>query len=105
MEQAKVNQVKKQAKKANPVDLNTYNRYMELKFLESAGVKLKEEIKQEIIKLEKEIKNCSGKKSIRTRTAAIDNEIVKLIEGIPVPLEVQEIIEKSDKPEFYFGKV
>lgn len=81
-----------------------YNTYTSLKFMELSGAKLTIESKKELLQIEKELKACTGKKPVRTVNAAIGNEIVKLVEGIPVPASIEKIIEESKSDLYYFGK-
>jgi hypothetical protein len=72
--------------------------------MELSGAKLTIESKKELLQIEKELKACTGKKPVRTVNAAIGNEIVKLVEGIPVPASIEKIIEESKSDLYYFGK-
>lgn len=88
----------------NPVDKAKYDKYIGFKFTELSGAKLKNEAIKEMNDLEAELKQCSGVIPIRTVTAAIDNEVVKMAEGVPLPECYAEIINKSKKPEYYLGE-
>jgi len=85
------------------VDPSAYERYVSLKFIEISGAKLTPEVQKELIELEAELKKCSGKKPVRTVNAAIDNEIVKLVEGIPVPEFIETLIKEKGCSAYYFG--
>lgn len=96
------------SKPENNVDAGKYAQYCSIKFLElsfkGTEQQLKKEDKDKMLALESELKQCNGKKPIRTITAAIDNEIVKLVEGVPVPKNIEEIVLKCKSPEYYFGE-
>lgn len=94
-------QKKPEAKAKKPVDLGTYNKYISLKFLDLSGAKLKDQAKDELQKLEKSLLNCSGKKAKLTVNAAIGNEIVKLVKDIPIPKEIEKIINSCKNPGYY----
>jgi hypothetical protein len=87
--------------KGKPVDLVTYKKYTDLKFIALSGAKLTDAAKKELAELEKEVKACSGKVAKRTVRAAIMNEQVLLVEGMPMPAEVLEIIGKCKTPNYY----
>jgi hypothetical protein len=97
------NQEQSSKQKKQKVDPGKYSRYVALKFAEISGTKLKEQQKKELESLEKEIKSCSGKKPNKTTTAAISNELVKLVEGAPVPEFIEKLIDGCINPNFYFG--
>jgi predicted nucleic acid-binding Zn-ribbon protein len=86
-----------------PVDKATYDRYTALKFLELSGTKLKEDHVKELVDLEKTLKACSGVIPIRTVTAAISNEKVRLVEGVPIPEAYAKIIASCKNPAYYIG--
>lgn len=90
------------------VDKATYDRFTSLKFLQLSFIdsdqKLEEKDKKELEALEKELKICDGKKSIRTQRAAINNEQVLIVEGIPLPAEYLTIIMNSKNPAYYIGE-
>ncbi len=92
-------------KELKPVNKSDYDRYTDLKFLELSETKLSEEAKKELKELEKELLLCKGRKSVRTVRAAIDNEQALLVNGIPVPVEIQKLIEDKGKTTaaYYFG--
>lgn len=83
------------------VDLGTYKKYTDLKFISLSGAKLTDAAKKELAELEAEVKSCDGKKAKRTVRAAIMNEQVLLVEGMPIPSEYVEIINKCKTPEYY----
>ena len=93
-------------KQKSPADVDPvkYDRYTKLKLLDLSGTKLTDEVKKELSDLEKELKACSGKKPIRTVTAAIGNERTVLIEGIPVTKEIEKFVKDVKATEYYFGK-
>ncbi len=98
---------KKQPKaETKPVDLANYNKFTDLKFLELSGAKLKDEQKKELTELEKELKSCTGKVPVRSVRAAIKNEIALLVEGIPVPEEIEKLIVGAGEKAvlYYFGE-
>ena len=97
-------QQKKVVKAVKLVDKATYDKYTSLYFLKMSGAKLTEDAERELKALENEIKNCSGKMPIRTVRAAIRNEQVLMIEGIPLPEEYLQIIKTDKTPEYYLGK-
>jgi hypothetical protein len=98
---AEAKEKKQPEKKSKPVDLNTYKKYTDLKFIALSGAKLTEAAKKELAELEAAVKAGTGKKSKRTVRAAIANEQVLLVEGIPMPAEVLAILEKCKTPEYY----
>lgn len=95
-------QEQKQDKEEKLADKATYDKYTSLKFLQLSGAKLKDDTLKELKELEAELKQCSGKISKKTVRAAIQNEQVLLVEGMPIPAEYVDIIEKCSKPEYYF---
>jgi hypothetical protein len=107
MEQQEIQPVQeiqpKNTKKLPPVDKATYDKYTSLKFSELSGIKLEKIKADELSELEKQLLKCSGKKPIRTQRAAINADQVLIVEGIPLPVEYQEIIENSSNPAYYFG--
>jgi hypothetical protein len=98
-------EVQEQPKKKQPskkaVDQAKYDKFTNLKFTAISGTKLSEEIKKEMAELEAELKGCLGKIPIRTVRAAIKNEQILLVEGIPVPENIENIVVNSV---YYFGK-
>lgn len=88
---------------AKPVDKSTYDKFTSLKFIELSGVKLTDEAKKELKELETELKGCTGTAPIRTQRAAIMNEQVLIVEGIPLPYCYLEIIKASKNPAYYIG--
>jgi hypothetical protein len=100
----KLEQPENESSKQATVDKKKYDKYVDLKLIQLAKTKLTEQSKAELIELEKELKQCSGEVPILTRTAAIRNEIVKMIEGIPMPKEYSDIIYTNNVQSFYLGK-
>ena len=96
--------LKERKPKKQPVDAGKYSRYTQLKFVELSGTKLKEESQKEMNALEAELKACTGAVPIRTQRAAISNEQVLLVEGVPVPEAIAKIIASSKNPEYYTGE-
>jgi hypothetical protein len=90
-------------KSEQPVDKAVYDKYTSLKFLQLSGAKLEEKVKKELDSLEQGLKNCSGKIPIRTVRAAINNEQVLIVEGIPLPEDYTKIVQSCKNPEYYFG--
>ena len=74
-----------------------YDRYTDLKFIELDGGKLKEPIKKELGELEEELKDYPGKKGKVTKTRACGAEIVKIVEGIPLPDEYYKILKAANR--------
>ena len=95
---------KEKKPKKLPVDPGKYSRYTALKFVELSGTKLKEESQKELNALEKELKTCSGVIPVRTQRAAIGNEQVLLVEGVPVPEKIANLIASSKNPDYYTKK-
>jgi hypothetical protein len=99
--------------KPGPVDKTIYDRYTALKFLEIAlidssnedpsKIKLPDHVKKELTDLEAEIMKCDGVKPIKTMTAAIGHEVIKMVKGVPMPKEYSDIIQNSAKPDYYLG--
>jgi hypothetical protein len=91
----------------NPVDEEKYAQYCRIKFLELSFTgteqQLKKEDKDKMLSLESELKECSGSVPNKTVTAAINNEIVKLVKGVPVPKSIEKIVQSCKTPEYYFG--
>ena len=54
-----------------------------------------------MLELEKELLACEGFKPKMTRRAAIHNEQVLLVEGIPLPDEYLKIIKSDKNKDFY----
>jgi hypothetical protein len=106
--QPKAQPVRKQ-KEAESVKLThaehkaKYDQFISLKFLELSGAKLTEEKSKANAVLEAELMQCSGVKPIKTMTAAIGNEIVRMIAGLPLPEHYEEIIRRSTNPAHYIG--
>lgn len=94
---------KTKEKKLKPVDKATYDKFTSLKFIELSGVKLTDEAKKELKELETELKGCTGTAPVRTQRAAIMNEQVLIVEGIPMPACYLEIINASKNPAYYIG--
>jgi hypothetical protein len=85
----------------NSVNKALYDKYTSLKFIQLSGAKLKDEALKEIKELENELKKCDGYKAKKTVRAAIANEQVLLVEGMPIPDEYFDIIVKSINPDYY----
>ena len=81
----------------SPASKKNYDRYTQLKFIQLDGGKLKEEILKELNELEKELLSCSGKKGKVTKTRACGAEIVKIVEGIPLPDEYYKILKAANR--------
>lgn len=100
-------QPKKQKKEKSEqvtVDEGEYNEYTQLKFISFSGTKFTEETKKRLDELEAKIKSCSGKRPIITVRAAIKNEQVLLVQGMPIPEKVYEIIKNADATKYYLGE-
>lgn len=89
--------------KEKPVDPSKYNRFVDLKFIKLEGGQLREDYEKELTELEKELKACSGKKAAKNRTASIGMNVIKFVEGIPVPKSVFDLVPEKDRG-FYFAK-
>lgn len=87
-----------------PVDEAEYNEYTSLKFLELSGTKLKDETTARIKELEAKLKSCEGPRPVRTVRAAIKNEQVLLVAGVPIPASVHAIITNSGTEKYYLGE-
>lgn len=103
-ESAKPKQATSKKAEKLPVDEAEYNEYTALKFLEFSGTKLKDETTARIKELEAKLKSCAGSRPIRTVRAAIKNEQVLLVEGVPVPESVLAIIKNSQTENYYLGE-
>jgi len=88
----------------NTVDKSVYDEFTNLKFFELSGVKLNEETAKKLSELEKQVSKFEGPKSLRTQRAAIMNEQVLIVEGMPIPDEYVQIINKSINPSYYIAK-
>jgi len=103
VQKSTANPVPKQpVKEKQAVEQGKYDRYTSLKFLELSGVKLKDANKNELLDLETEIKKCSGKVPNKTVRAAINNEIALLVEGVPVPKSIENLIKNKGVSSYYF---
>ncbi|KKU30852.1 MAG: hypothetical protein UX45_C0033G0001 [Candidatus Uhrbacteria bacterium GW2011_GWF2_46_218] len=85
-----------------PVENVKYDRYTGLKFLELSETKLTEAQIKELAELEVELKAASGFVPVRTVRAAINNEQVLLVQGIPVPAAVSNLVPEKNFL-YYFG--
>ena len=85
------------------VDQSIYDKFTSLKFLELSGAKLTEPAQKELAALEAEVKACKGRKPIRTVRAAINQEILLLVEGIPITAAMEQIIKAKGVEKYYFG--
>ena len=94
---------KQQTGKKQPVDKSKYDQYINLKFLEIVGGQLTKESREELVNLETELKKCTGSIPVKTVTAAIGNEIIRMVAGVPLPEEYATIIKGCKKPEHYLG--
>ena len=92
---------KQEVPEVKKVEKAKYDKYAQLKFIEFSGAKLKAETKKEIDELEAELLACDGAKPKLTQRAAICNEQILLIEGIPLPSCYKEIIKESSNPSYY----
>jgi hypothetical protein len=95
---------KPQQSKGNkkPVNPANYSKFTDLKFLSLSGAKLKEQQEEELKHFEKEIKGCSGPIAKRTVRAAIKNEQVLMVEGLPVPDAIEALIIEEGSQAYYF---
>jgi len=82
------------------VNLGDYEKYCELKFMQLDGARFKDEAKKQLDTLEAKIKSCKGEKPTKTVTASIGMERVRLVAGIPVPVDILKLV--GDKKEYYF---
>jgi len=89
-----------------PVNLQKYERYTSLKFLQVSEAKMKDADIAEMNDLETELKACDGSVPVRTVRAAIKNEICLMVKDVPVPKEIEIIVlEAGDNSKlYYFGK-
>ena len=85
-----------------PVESVKYDRYTGLKFFELSETKLTEAQIKELAELEAELKAASGFIPVRTVRAAINNEQVLLVQGIPVPVSVSGLVPGKNFL-YYFG--
>ena len=107
-EQAKPKETK--PKQKNLVDLTTYEKYTELKFIQLDGGQLVEAKEKELEKLESEVKSCEGlvpndkifKNKAEGLTASFGSVNHRLLKGVPVPKEVSDFI-KTYSNGYYFG--
>lgn len=89
--------------KAKPVEIKLYDAFNDLHFLKLDGAIFTEPAEKEYNQLKKQISACSGKKPKVTKTVSVKGYgIVKLVEGIPVPTEIYQAIEKVKAVKFYF---
>ena len=77
------------------IDLDTYTKYVDLKFLALGEHILSDEKKEELARLEKQVKACSGQKAARTVRAGIGCEQYRLVEGMPMPAEYVKAIKSQ----------
>ena len=92
---------KKAAKKI--VDNAVYVEFINLKFLKVDEHKLTDEAEKRLSELEKEIMSCSGAKSKKTVTAHVGSELLKLVEGFPMPKEYEELIKEQGSENYYIA--
>ena len=97
------NQAEKEPKKNN-VNEAEYSKFIGLKFLESGGNILKKETTDEMNELEKKLKTYNGPIPLETVNAAIGNENVKLVKGVPVPGSIEKIVVDAKSAKYYFEK-
>lgn len=79
----------------NPVDKAKYDAYTQLKFIKLSGAKLTDEKIKLLADMEAEIKACSGEKPNKTVRAAIKNDQILMVEGVPLPAEYSQIIKDA----------
>ena len=105
--QPKENQPEKEVDVINATVSNvvksTYDKFTNLYFIRASGAKLTDAALKELNELEAELKLCEGVKPIRTVRAAINNEQALLVEGIPVPKEIEQLIKDKGVEKYYFG--
>lgn len=103
-EAADVQESKPQKQRKKEVDKSKYDEYTEYFFIKMSGAKFSDDVLKKIESLKKELMNCSGVSPKRTVRAALGNETLKLVEGIPLPKEYLEIVKASKNPSHYLGK-
>ena len=84
------------------VDPAIYERFTHLYLIKESRAKLTDKILNEITALGETIQNCSGNIAKMTVTAAIKNEICKMIEGFPVTPEIEKIVKEAKADKYYF---
>jgi hypothetical protein len=77
------------------VDKAKYDAYTQLKFIKLSGAKLTDEKIKLLADMEAEIKSCSGEKPNKTVRAAIKNDQILMVEGVPLPAEYLQIIKDA----------
>jgi len=104
--QEKKPEPKPEEKTDNTVNVAKYEEFIGLKFLSIQGGELQPDTVKRLNTLEKELKTMEGRKPIRTVNAAIGNELVKLVQDIPVPEKVEQIIKDGGEKAYtyYFGE-
>lgn len=85
-----------------PVDPETYSKFINLKFLQLSGAKLKDEQTKSLQELEKELKGCAGRIATKTVRAAISNEQALMVAGIPVPENIEKLVVSAGSEGYYF---
>ena len=81
-------------KKAAPTK-ELYDEYVKFKLIELDGGKLKDEVKERLTKLEKEVMSCGGSKGRVTKTRAVGIHVIKIVEGVPLPDEYVKILKSQ----------
>lgn len=99
--QAQAQKNTQQTKKKVQVNEVIYNEFVNLKLLELSSAKLKQDTIIKLSNLEKEVKKGTGKVAKKTVTAAIKNDIVKLIKDYPVPDAITKIIADAGYESYY----
>jgi hypothetical protein len=77
------------------VDKAKYDAYTQLKFIKLSGAKLTDEKIKLLADMEAEIKACAGEKPNKTVRAAIKNDQILMVEGVPLPAEYLQIIKDA----------
>lgn len=85
----------KKAKGKKAVDKAKYDAYTQLKFIKLSGAKLTDEKIKLLADMEAEIKACAGEKPNKTVRAAIKNDQILMVEGVPLPAEYLQIIKDA----------
>lgn len=87
--------------KVEPVNIEKYNRFMELQFLVYEGAILKPAALEELASLDAEIKSSTGRIARKTVNAAIGSNLYKMIAGYPVPESYVQVFRSAGHEDYY----
>lgn len=87
------------------IDENTYDKFCDLKFLVLQEATLSDERKKELAHLTELVRSSEGATAVRTVTAAINTETLRMVEGMPMPARYYKIIGQctDSAKKYYLG--